>query len=211
MYSYGEMIAAIRSGKIQPGAEIERSYDDDDDDLYWEFDYKSVISFAVGIDTPGTYAMEPYWAMHRRVEDRNLLFAELTTEGDGSDNTRLMTTIGEDDNLTDLVANFVMSDDFKMQFAVPTHYKSENFQNWNYPPAEAVDEFAWCSTTLAKKAIDAISTKLMLESLIYKAFCEFFDSPDDTSWLGFKDGLVRHNNLTKFYDVYKWDKPETLS
>ena len=50
MYSYDEMIAAIRSGEIQPGEEIERSYDDDD--LYWEFDYKSVISFAVGIDTP---------------------------------------------------------------------------------------------------------------------------------------------------------------
>jgi hypothetical protein len=155
--------------------------------------------------------MEPYWGMHLRVEDGNLLFAELTTEGDGSDNTRFMTTIGEDDNLNDLVADFIINDDFEMQFAVLTHHKPKNFENWAYPPAEELDVFAWCRTTLAKKTVDAISTKLMRESPTYKAFCEFFDSPDDTIWLGFKEDFVRHNNLTKFYEVYKWDKPKTLS
>jgi hypothetical protein len=163
------------------------------------------------MDTPGTYAMEPYWGMHLRIEEGNLLFAELTTEGDGSDSTRFMEVVGKKDNLTDLVADFIINDDFEMQFAVLTHYRNENFEVWAYPPAEALDIFAWCRTTLSKSAVDAISAKLMRESPTYKALCEYFAAPDDTKWLAFKEDFVRHDNLTKFYEFYKWDKPKTLN
>lgn len=201
--SFDEILSSIRNGTIRPGAVIERTFDDDDEELAWEFDSRAVVSFAVGGDDPGTYMSEPYWGMYLRLVDGDLLFAEMSTEGDGSDVTRFIGLLRSVAQLPDMVADFIMSDNFEMQFAVLTHFDSTKFESWDYPPAEALDEFAWSRTTLSKDDLAKVEQRLKRESPVFVALCEYFESPNDSRWQPFRDDFIHHNNLSKFYDEFK--------
>jgi len=201
IYSFEQMVSMIRAGEISPGDVIERSYDDDE--LAWEFGNNSLIRFAVGADEPGTYMSDPYWGLGIYLEAEDLLFAELATEGDGSDQTEFLGITDSHEKTLDVIANYIVARDFEMQFAVLNHFDCAKFLSWDFPPAEALDQFAWCWSNLTKKDLRVMDKKLTTESPVYRAFSYYFASPNDATWADYRQDFMKHCNLTKFYQDFK--------
>ena len=178
-----------------------------DAETLFEMERTKDIVVATTHPSPGGYFSGPYAGHHFFVSFTNSTFSHAPDIDDSSedDSPYFLGSFKDQDQLVELVCDFVLDGDHEIPAAIYFHFKEENFATWNSDFAIALPEFYWfrCEKT-DEQFQEKLNSRLKERSQLYRLFTDFLQDPENPVHSDIKDMILVKWSFEDLYSNIKF-------